>query len=147
MSSKKKQASFPVLNKQQLENNIHAPDDFRNAPVRRAHCAFRLVDFRSFIFANFDPSETMKGLTWQSLKANYSLVPLFSIVTLGMVMAAGHAFRCLAFSTDVKINRRNPDRPWDSHVNDDGSFRHAKYVRINDYNKLKKSEYEIELNQ
>ena len=87
----------------------------------------------------------LKGLTWQSLKANYSLIPLFSIVTVGMVMAFGHAFRCLAFSPDVKVNRRNPERPWEFTVNDDGSFKHAKYVQINDYRKLKKSEYEPEL--
>lgn len=87
----------------------------------------------------------LKGLTWQSLKANYSLIPLFSIVTVGMAMAAGHAFRCLAFSTDVKVNRRNPDRPWEFAVNDDGSFKPAKYVHINDYRKLKKNVYEPEL--
>lgn len=87
----------------------------------------------------------MKGLTWQTLKANYSLVPLFSIVTLGMAMAFGHAFRCLAFTTDVKVNRRNPERPWEFTVNDDGSFKHNKYVQINDYRNLKKSEYEPNL--
>lgn len=89
----------------------------------------------------------LKGLTWQSLKANYSLIPLFSIVTVGMVMAAGHAFRCLAFSNDVKVNRGSLDQPWESSVNRDGTFKHAKYVRINDYRKLKKSEYEPELEE
>jgi len=78
----------------------------------------------------------LKGLTWQSLKANYSLIPLFSIVTIGMAMAAGHAFRCLAFSSDVKVNRRNPDRPWEIKVNTDGSFKPAKYLHIHDYGKL-----------
>ncbi|CAF1405287.1 unnamed protein product [Adineta steineri] len=89
----------------------------------------------------------LKGLTWQSLKANYSLIPLFSIVTIGMAMAFGHAFRSLAFATDVKCNRRNPDHPWEAQVNDDGSFKHAKYLKIHDYRKLKKSEYEPELNE
>lgn len=87
----------------------------------------------------------LKGLTWQSLKANYSLIPLFSIVTIGMVMAAGHAFRSLAFATDVKVNRGNPERPWEAQVNNDGSFKHSKYLKINDYRKLKKSDYEPEL--
>ena len=87
----------------------------------------------------------MKGLTWQSLKANYSLLPLFSVVTLGMVMAAGHAFRCLAYSTDVKVNRRSADHPWEAAVGDDGRFKHAKYVKLNDYGKIKKNEYEPEL--
>ncbi len=89
----------------------------------------------------------LKGLTWQTLKANYSLIPLFTIVTVGMVMAAGHAFRSLAFTPDVKVNRANPDRPWEKFVNDDGSFKHAKYVRIHDYRKLKKNEYEPELDE
>ncbi|CAF1597176.1 unnamed protein product [Adineta ricciae] len=89
----------------------------------------------------------LKGLSWQSLKANYSLIPLFSIVTIGMAMAAGHAFRSLAFSTDVKVNRRNPERPWETQVNDDGSFKHAKYLKLNDYRQLKKSEYEPELDE
>ena len=89
----------------------------------------------------------LKGLTWQSLKANYSLIPLFSIVTVGMVMAFGHAFRCLAFAPDVKVNRRNPDRSWETQVNNDGSFKHSKYLRIHDYRKLKKSEYEVELDE
>jgi hypothetical protein len=89
----------------------------------------------------------LKGLTWQSLKANYSLIPLFSIVTIGMVMAGGHAFRCLAFSSDVKVNRRNPERPWEAQVNDDGTFKRAKYLHIHDYRKLRKSEYEPELDQ
>ena len=62
-----------------------------------------------------------------------------------MAMAAGHAFRCLAFSPDVKCNRRNPDRPWDIFVNDDGSFKHAKYLQIHDYQTLKKNIYEPEL--
>ncbi len=87
----------------------------------------------------------LKGLTWQSLKANYSLIPLFSVVTLGMAMAFGHAYRCLAFSPEVKVNRRNQDRPWDAQVNDDGTFKSAKYLHIHDYRKLKKSEYEPEL--
>ena len=89
----------------------------------------------------------IKGLTWQSLRANYSLIPLFSVVTLGMVMAGGHAYRCLAYSTDVKVNRRNQERPWETQVKDDGSFKHAKYLRIHDYSKLKKSEYEPELDE
>jgi hypothetical protein len=89
----------------------------------------------------------LKGLTWQSLRANYSLIPLFSVVTLGMVMAAGHAFRCLAFSSDVKVNRRNPDRPWEIQVKPDGTFKSAKYLHIHDYGKLKKSEYEPELDE
>jgi len=89
----------------------------------------------------------LKGLTWQSLKANYSLIPLFSIVTVGMFMAFGHAFRCLAFSPDVTVNRRNPERPWITQVNNDGSFKHAKYLQIHDYRKLKKSEYEPELDE
>jgi hypothetical protein len=89
----------------------------------------------------------LKGLTWQSLKANYSLIPLFSIVTVGMAMAAGHAFRCLAWGPDVKCNRRSPERPWDATVNHDGSFKHAKYVKLHDYRKLKKSEYEVELDE
>jgi hypothetical protein len=87
----------------------------------------------------------MKGLSWQSLKANYSLIPLFGIVTLGMCMAAGHAYHCLARSTDVKVNRRNLDRPWEPFVNDDGSFKHSKYVRLHDYRQLKKNVYEPEL--
>ena len=87
----------------------------------------------------------MKGLTWQSLRANYSLIPLFSVVTLGMAMAFGHAYRCLALSPDVKVNRRNHDRPWDSQVKENGSFKSAKYLHIHDYGKLKKSEYEPEL--
>ena len=87
----------------------------------------------------------MKGLSWQSLKANYSLLPLFSVVTLGLVMAAGHAFRSLAYSTDVKVNRRDPNHPWEYQVNDDGSFKHAKYVKLHDYTKMKKSAYEPEL--
>ena len=89
----------------------------------------------------------MKGLTWQSLRANYSLIPLFSVVTLGMVMAAGHAFRSLAYSADVKVNRRNLDRPWDAQVNSDGSFKSAKYLHLHDYRKLKKSEYEPEIEE
>ena len=87
----------------------------------------------------------LKGLTWQTLKANYSLVPLFSVVALGMVLATGHAFRCLAFSSDVKVNRSNYDRPWISQVKDDGTFRHAKYFKLHDYGQLKKDEYEPEL--
>jgi hypothetical protein len=87
----------------------------------------------------------LKGLTWQSLKANYSLIPLFSVVTLGMGMAFGHAFRCLAYAPDVKVNRRNADRPWEIQVNDNGTFKSAKYLHIHDYGKLKKSEYEPEL--
>ena len=62
-----------------------------------------------------------------------------------MAMAAGHAFRCLAYSTDVKVNRRDPNHPWDYQVNDDGTFKHAKYVRLHDYRKLKKNVYEPEL--
>lgn len=93
------------------------------------------------------PQEKPHVVTWQSLKANYSLVPLFSIVVVGMAMAAGHAFRSLAFSPDVKVNRRNPERPWESKVNPDGSFQHAKYVKIHDYRKLKKNEYEPELDE
>ncbi len=89
----------------------------------------------------------LKGLTWQSLKANYSLIPLFSVVTLGIAMAVGHAFRCLAFSSDVKLNRRNSERPWEIQVNADGSFKHAKYLKMHDYRKLKKSEYEPELDE
>ncbi|CAF0937286.1 unnamed protein product [Rotaria sp. Silwood1] len=89
----------------------------------------------------------LKGLTWQTLRANYSLIPLFSVVTLGVVMAAGHSFRSLAFSTDVKVNRGNQDRPWEVQVNDDGTFKHAKYVKLHDYRKLKKSEYEPKLNE
>ena len=92
-------------------------------------------------------SNTMKGLTWQSLRANYSLIPLFSVVTLGMAMAAGHAVRCLAYSPDVKVNRRSLENPWDFTVNDDGSFKHAKYVKINDYRQLKKSDYEPALEE
>ena len=65
----------------------------------------------------------LKGLSWQSLRANYSLIPLFSVVTLGVVMAAGHSLRCLMFSNDVKCNRSNPDRPWEVQVNDDGTDR------------------------
>jgi hypothetical protein len=87
----------------------------------------------------------MKGLTWQSLKANYSLLPLFSVVALGMFMAGGHAFRSLAFSNDVKVNRRNPEHPWESTVKDDGTYKHSKYVRLNDYDKLKKNDYQPEL--
>lgn len=89
----------------------------------------------------------MKGLTWQSLKANYSLLPLFTIVTIGVAMAAGHSIRSLVYSTDVKVNRRNPDRPWESQMNDDGTFKHAKYLKLHDYRKLKKSEYEPEIDQ
>lgn len=89
----------------------------------------------------------MKGLTWQTLRANYSLIPLFSVVALGVVMAAGHSFRCLAFSTDVKVNRGSDADPWEGHVNRDGTFKHSKYVRLNDYGSLKKSEYEPELNK
>ncbi|CAF1120076.1 unnamed protein product [Rotaria sp. Silwood1] len=87
----------------------------------------------------------LKGLTWQTLRANYSLIPLFSVVTLGVVMAAGHSFRSLYWSPDVKVNRGNPDRPWETQVNHDGTFKHAKYVKLHDYRKLKKSEYEPEL--
>lgn len=89
----------------------------------------------------------LKGLSWQSLRANYSLIPLFSVVTLGVVMAVGQSFRSLAFSTDVKVNRRNPERPWEAQVNADGSFKHTKYLQINDYRQLKKSEYEPELDE
>ncbi|CAF3880224.1 unnamed protein product [Rotaria magnacalcarata] len=87
----------------------------------------------------------LKGLTWQTLKSNYSLVPLFSVVALGLVMAAGHSIRSLVYSSDVKCNRRSQDRPWETQVNDDGSFNHAKYLKLNDYTKMKKSEYEPEL--
>ena len=73
------------------------------------------------------------------------LVENFS--TLGMGMAAGHAVRCLAFSTDVKVNRRSLERPWDFTVNDDGSFKHNKYVKIHDYRQLKKSDYEPALEE
>ena len=89
----------------------------------------------------------MKGLTWQTLKANYSLIPLFSVVSLGVLLAAGHSFRCLAFSSDVKVNRSNPDRPWETQVNNDGSFNNAKYFKFHDYRKMKKSEYEPELDE
>jgi hypothetical protein len=51
----------------------------------------------------------------------------------------------LAFSSDVKVNRRNYDRPWETQVNDDGSFKPAKYLHIHDYRKLKRSEYEPQL--
>ena len=87
----------------------------------------------------------MKGLSWQSLKSNYSLIPLFSVVTLGMVMAAGQSLRSLMVSTDVKVNRGSEDRPWDAQLNRDGSFKHVKYVQLNDYSKIKKSEYEPDL--
>ena len=87
----------------------------------------------------------LKGLSWHTLKSNYSLVPLFSVVALGLVMAAGHSVRSLVYSSDVKCNRRSEDRPWETQVNDDGSFNHAKYVKLNDYTKLKRSEYEPEL--
>jgi hypothetical protein len=89
----------------------------------------------------------LKGLTWQTLKANYSLIPLFSIVTVGMIMAFGHAARCLAFSSDVKVNRRNKDHPWDAQITGDGTFKRAKYLHIHDYRKLKRSEYEPELDE
>lgn len=89
----------------------------------------------------------LKGLSWQSLRANYSLIPLFSVVTLGVVMAAGHSLRSLMFSTDVKVNRSNPDRPWETQVNDDGTFKHAKYLKIHDYRKLRKNQYEPELEE
>ena len=89
----------------------------------------------------------MKGLSWQSLKANYSLIPLFTVVSIGMAMAAVQSFRSLAYSTDVKVNRRNPERPWESAVNSDGSYRHHKIIKINDYSKLKKNDYEPELNE
>lgn len=89
----------------------------------------------------------MKGLSWQSLKANYSLVPLFSVVTLGVLMAAGQSLRSLIVSTDVKVNRGNEDRPWEAQLNSDGTFKHTKYVRLNDYTKMKKSEYEPELDK
>lgn len=87
----------------------------------------------------------LKGLTWQSLRTNYSLIPLFSVVTLGLVLAAGQSIHCLIWSPDIKGNRRNTDRPWDSKVNDDGTFKHSKYVKIHDYNKLRRSEYEPDL--
>ncbi|CAF0912047.1 unnamed protein product [Adineta steineri] len=87
----------------------------------------------------------MKGLSWQSLKANYSLIPLFSIVTIGLVMAGGHAIRSLVYSSDVKVNRRNSDHPWDAKVNSDGSFQHSKYFKIHDYRNIRKSEYEPNL--
>jgi hypothetical protein len=64
-----------------------------------------------------------------------------------MVMAGGHAFCCLAFSPDVKVNRRDPDRPWEPFINNDGSFKHSKYLKIHDYRKLKKSEFEPELDE
>ncbi|CAF1059922.1 unnamed protein product [Didymodactylos carnosus] len=87
----------------------------------------------------------MKGLTWASLKNNYSLLPLFGVVILGGTLAAGHALRSLMFSTDVKINRRNTDRPWESALNDDGTYKPQKYVRMHDYKKLKRSEFEPQL--
>lgn len=87
----------------------------------------------------------MKGLSWQSLRANYSLIPLFSVVAFGMALAGGHAFRCLAFSNDVKVNRRNNENPWNSAIADDGTFNHAKYFKINDYKKIKRNEYEPQL--
>ncbi|CAF1416256.1 unnamed protein product [Rotaria magnacalcarata] len=87
----------------------------------------------------------LKGLTWQTLRANYSLVPLFSVVTLGLAMGIGHSIRTLTFSTDVKVNRRKDERPWDDQLNSDGTFKHAKYIKLHDYNQLKKSTYEPEL--
>ncbi|CAF2703363.1 unnamed protein product [Rotaria sp. Silwood2] len=89
----------------------------------------------------------LKGLTWATLRANYSLIPLFSVVALGVVMAAGQSFRSLYGSPDVKVNRGNPDRPWEVQVKDDGTFKHTKYVRLHDYGKMKKSEYEPELSE
>ncbi|CAF0901017.1 unnamed protein product [Didymodactylos carnosus] len=88
----------------------------------------------------------MKGLSWATLKANYSLVPLFGVVVLGGALAAGHAVRSLMYSTDVKVNRRNPERSWDAALNDDGTYKPQKYVRMHDYKKLKRSEWEPELN-
>ncbi|CAF3179953.1 unnamed protein product [Rotaria socialis] len=89
----------------------------------------------------------LKGLTWQTLRANYSLVPLFSVVTLGLAMGIGHSIRTLTFSTDVTVNRRKDERPWDDQLNNDGTFKHAKYIKLHDYRQLKKNPYEPKLDE
>ncbi|CAF2048989.1 unnamed protein product [Rotaria magnacalcarata] len=79
------------------------------------------------------------------LKTKIFIASQYIEQSLGLVMAAGHSIRSLVYSSDVKCNRRSQDRPWETQVNDDGSFNHAKYLKLNDYTKMKKSEYEPEL--
>ncbi|CAM4879904.1 unnamed protein product [Rotaria socialis] len=80
-----------------------------------------------------------------TLKTKIFIASQYIEQSLGVVMAAGHSVRSLIYSSDVKCNRRNQDRPWETQVNDDGSFNRAKYLHLNDYTKMKKSEYEPDL--
>ncbi|OQV19681.1 hypothetical protein BV898_06223 [Hypsibius exemplaris] len=58
---------------------------------------------------------TMKGLTWKSLKANPSLMPLFLFVGLGSAMAALYVLRLATQHPEVSWSRKDKGRPFDAY--------------------------------
>ncbi|XP_017757189.1 PREDICTED: cytochrome c oxidase subunit NDUFA4 [Eufriesea mexicana] len=74
----------------------------------------------------------MQGLTWESLKKNYMLIPLFFCIGFGACAASGYILRCAIKSPDVAwSNKRNPE-PWNEYKDKD-----YKFISIQDKSKYK----------
>lgn len=74
----------------------------------------------------------MKGMTWKSLKANPSLIPLFFFVGAGSVMAGLYVIRLATRHPEVSWSRSNNGRPWEEYKNKQYKF----YSEAIDYKKL-----------
>merc|ERR1711973_63443 len=58
--------------------------------------------------------KTLSGLTWPSLKKNYSLIPLFVIMGAGTVMMVSYIIRLATKTTDVSWRKpKEGEAPYD----------------------------------
>ncbi|GAV06839.1 hypothetical protein RvY_16760 [Ramazzottius varieornatus] len=57
----------------------------------------------------------MRGMTWKSLKANPSLMPLFFFVGAGSLMCAAYLVRLAVKHPEVSWSRKDGGRPFDAY--------------------------------
>jgi hypothetical protein len=73
------------------------------------------------------------------LKGNYSLIPIFVVIAIGITLPAWQIVRTLRRSPDVHLSKTKNPRPWESLETADGKAVQFKYwtAKSKDYNEYR----------
>jgi len=74
----------------------------------------------------------MKGMTWQSLKEMYSLIPLFLSVGGAVTMSALYITRLAIKNPDVSWRLKSNQEPWNGRVDENGNTLRYKFSQGRD---------------